>query len=235
MTSPKIFIISLLVLLCLSLQAQQRQVFGTVTDVAKEPLVGVTIMVQGTSKGTVTDIDGRYRLTLDGNAEVVFVFSYVGMKTLTRRVKEGRLDVVMQSDVQMVDEVVVTAYSVRKREKDLVGSYEQVSAEAQAELGNEPAARSDLNRIFLKANPSAQPIAATGEALKAEIMAERRRELAFEGHLLFDLARKRQSIRRMDCTASTCEMDYPDYRYVLPIPLDAILNNPALVQNEGYF
>jgi len=108
-------------------------------------------------------------------------------------------------------------------------------AEAQAELGNEPAARSDLNRIFLRANPTAQPISASGEALKAEIMAERRRELAFEGHLLFDLARKRQPIRRTDCTASTCELDYPDYRYVLPIPLDALLNNPALVQNEGYF
>lgn len=108
-------------------------------------------------------------------------------------------------------------------------------AEAYAELNNEAAARADLNRIFQRANPAEPPITAGGEALKTEIMNERRRELAFEGHLLFDLARKRRPIQRQDCTSAACRIPYPDYRYVLPIPLDAILNNPALTQNEGHF
>ena len=107
-------------------------------------------------------------------------------------------------------------------------------AEAYAELNNDAAARADLNRTYLRANPGAAPVSAVGTALKAAIMEERRRELAFEGHLLFDLARKRQPIRRLDCTSGNCLLNYPDFRYVLPIPLDAVVNNKALVQNEGY-
>lgn len=107
-------------------------------------------------------------------------------------------------------------------------------AEAYAELNNDAAALADLNRIFLRSNPGAMPLAVAGTTLKAAIMEERRRELAFEGHLLFDLARKRQPIRRQDCNAAICSLDYPDFRYVLPVPLDAVVNNKALVQNEGY-
>ena len=107
-------------------------------------------------------------------------------------------------------------------------------AEAYAELNNEAAARTDLNQIYRRANPTASPIVAGGAALKTAILEERRRELAFEGHLLFDLARKRQPIRRQDCTSGNCQLNYPDFRYILPIPLDAMVNNKALVQNEGY-
>lgn len=107
-------------------------------------------------------------------------------------------------------------------------------AEAFSELGNESAARSDLNIIYRRANPGAAAINIGGPALKAAIMDERRRELAFEGHLLFDLARKRLSVQRTDCTALLCRLDYPDFRYILPIPLDALINNKGLVQNEGY-
>lgn len=107
-------------------------------------------------------------------------------------------------------------------------------AEAYAELNNDAAALADLNRIFLRSNPGATPISAVGTTLKSLIMEERRRELAFEGHLLFDLARKRQPILRQDCTSGNCSLNYPDFRYVLPIPLDAMVNNKALVQNEGY-
>lgn len=107
-------------------------------------------------------------------------------------------------------------------------------AEAYAETGNTMQALEDLNRIYLRANPGANPLNLSGPALLQEIMLERRRELAFEGHLLFDLARKKQPIVRTDCTGSNCSLTYPDYRYVLPLPADALIHNPALIQNDGY-
>ncbi len=116
----------------LSLQAQQRMISGVVTDEDKTPLIGATVAVQGREGGTSTDLEGRYTISLPpGAAEAMLVFSYVGMKSQTLRGKGGStLNVVLYREAQDIQEVVVTAYSVRKQEKDLVGSYAQVTAEA---------------------------------------------------------------------------------------------------------
>ncbi|MBC6994813.1 RagB/SusD family nutrient uptake outer membrane protein [Neolewinella lacunae] len=109
-------------------------------------------------------------------------------------------------------------------------------AEAYAALGRTAEAQADYNLIHQRANPGAINIDLESEALQEAIRTERRRELALEGHYLFDLSRWGQPVDRDACLefVLTCDLDYPDYRYALPIPQAAIFNNPNLVQNEGY-
>jgi hypothetical protein len=109
-------------------------------------------------------------------------------------------------------------------------------AEAYAATGRDAEARADYDRIHQRAVPDAAPIDLSGAALLAEIRRERRRELALEGHLLFDLSRWGADVERQECFnfVTQCNLTYPDDRYILPIPLEAILRNPALEQNPGY-
>jgi len=99
-----------------SLFGQQIRVTGTVVDANDgSTLPGVTVMVKGTTQGTVTDMEGRYELTTASDA--VLVFSFIGM--LTREVSvDGRsvIDVSMQADMVGLEEVVVVGYGVQRRE-----------------------------------------------------------------------------------------------------------------------
>ncbi|AFU70104.1 nutrient-binding outer membrane protein, SusD family [Psychroflexus torquis ATCC 700755] len=108
-------------------------------------------------------------------------------------------------------------------------------AEAYAKTGQQDLALNNLNRIKLRANPDAELLFSNGDELVNEILVERRRELAFEGHLFFDLARNNKNIVRNDgCTISACTLSYPNPRFVLPIPESSILINQNMIQNEGY-
>lgn len=96
------------------------QVSGTVTDDDGEPLIGVNILVKGTSSGTVSDFDGNY--SLDAPSDATIVYSYTGYKTQEIAV-DGRstIDVVLGADVAVLDDVVVIGYGV-VRKSDLTGS-----------------------------------------------------------------------------------------------------------------
>jgi len=108
-------------------------------------------------------------------------------------------------------------------------------AEAYANLNRRDPAREDLNTIRLRANPDADPVNASGDALLEAILEERRRELAFEGHLLFDRTRYKEDVTRQYCTGEpSCNEAYPSPRFVLPIPRDAMNANDALRQNDEY-
>jgi len=108
-------------------------------------------------------------------------------------------------------------------------------AEAYANLNRPDPAREDLNTIRLRANPDADPVNASGDALLEAILEERRRELAFEGHLLFDRTRYKEDVTRQYCTGEpSCNEAYPSPRFVLPIPRDAMNANDALRQNDEY-
>lgn len=87
---------------------------GTVTDDTNEPLMGATVIVPATGVATATDIDGHYSINVA--ADGVIVFSYIGMKPVEEKV-DGRttIDVMMATDVQMMDEVVVVGYGVQRR------------------------------------------------------------------------------------------------------------------------
>lgn len=90
-------------------QKDEDLVFGTVMDANGEPLPGVTIMIKGSSTGTITDIDGNYSLSVTEGA--VLQFSFIGMKTLEFVVGNNRnISVTLEVEVSSLDEVVVTGY-----------------------------------------------------------------------------------------------------------------------------
>ena len=124
-----------------SVLAQTYLVKGNVaTKVGNEPLIGVTVLQKGSTNGVVTDIDGNYEIQIHGS-ETTLVFSYIGMQTQEFKVnsRTGVLNVLMSDDSQLVDEVVVVAYGVRKK-GTIAGSVSTVKSE---KLENVPAASFD--------------------------------------------------------------------------------------------
>jgi prefoldin subunit 5 len=104
-----------------------RSVSGVVTDQEiGDALPGVNVVVQGTTIGTVTDVDGRYSLTLPNNATVL-EFSFVGMVTQQVAISSPTINVSMQADVSQLNEVVVTAYGI---ERSLTGKVAGVATGA---------------------------------------------------------------------------------------------------------
>lgn len=99
-------------LLCSATYAQ-RSISGTVVDENNEPLIGVNILIQGTTTGAVTDLDGNY--SLQANEGDVLVFSYTGFSTTEVQVgAEDNINVTMQEGAAL-DEVVVVGYSKQRK------------------------------------------------------------------------------------------------------------------------
>lgn len=96
--------------------AQDRiRVSGTVSDDTKEPLVGASIIINGTSDGVVTDMDGRYEIEAPADAELVI--SYIGYKTETVSVmNRSSIDVTLEPDSFMLGEVVAIGYGSTRKE-----------------------------------------------------------------------------------------------------------------------
>ena len=106
----------------------QSSISGKVVDESNEPLIGVTVSIQGTTVGTITDIDGKYALNVPaGQENGTVVFSFIGYETVTMPVpKSGKLDIQMQPSVTELTEVVAIGYGT-KRKGDLTGSISSVS------------------------------------------------------------------------------------------------------------
>ena len=120
-----------------SVLAQTYTVKGNVVSKTdNEPLIGVSILQKGTTNGVVTDIDGNYELQIQGG-EATLVFSYIGLQTQELKVtpKTGVLNVAMVDDSQLMEDVVVVAYGVRKK-GTIAGS---VSTVKNDKLENVPA------------------------------------------------------------------------------------------------
>ncbi|MFT4031253.1 MAG: RagB/SusD family nutrient uptake outer membrane protein [Siphonobacter sp.] len=110
-----------------------------------------------------------------------------------------------------------------------------IRAEAAAELGNLTQALADLNTIQQRADSTAVALSISdSQQLIDRILLERRKELCYEGFLLFDLARRQENVTRTDCSGSTCTLQYPSPYYVLPFPTLTVQVNPLLSQNPGY-
>lgn len=103
----------------------QRTVTGTVIDESGDPLIGATVKVVGEHIGVSTDLDGHYTLKIPATAKQLS-FSYVGYENLVVDVTSDVIDVTMTPDSEVLDEVVVIGYGVRKKE-DLTGSVATVS------------------------------------------------------------------------------------------------------------
>ncbi|NJW53170.1 SusC/RagA family TonB-linked outer membrane protein [Salinimicrobium oceani] len=111
---------------------QQKQVTGTVSDGQGLPLPGVNVLVQGTNRGVQTDFDGNFAIMASEGETLVF--SYLGFETARFLVDErSRLAVTLTEDAAELEEVVVTAYGVQKRES-ITGSISELKAEEVAEV-----------------------------------------------------------------------------------------------------
>ncbi len=112
----KIFLFSICALFACAINSHaQSLVKGTVTDGTGEPLPGVSIVVKGTTNGTVTDMDGKY--SIQAAAKDILSFSYIGMTNQDIKVA-GRtvINIVMKDDVAALDEVIVVGYGVQKKQ-----------------------------------------------------------------------------------------------------------------------
>lgn len=113
----------------LSLNAQNKPISGTVTDASGVPVVGAAVFVVGnTSTGVMTDMDGKYSLSVPQNAAIAV--SCIGYATQTIQIGSGAVyDVMLQEDSQLLEETVVIGYGVQKK-SDLTGSVASVGAES---------------------------------------------------------------------------------------------------------
>ena len=116
-------------LLCMSTALYAQEVRGVVTDSNGEPLPGVSVVVEGTTLGTQTDLDGAYVIEVPDINSSSLQFIFIGMKDQIIPVN-GRtvIDVMMEDDVTMLEETVVIGYATVKR-RDLLGSVSSISNE----------------------------------------------------------------------------------------------------------
>lgn len=98
-----------------NVQQTVSRVEGSVKDDAGEPLIGVSVVLKGTTTGTVTDIDGKYVLNIKGDNPIL-EFSYVGYKAQSIPVTKSIINVVLESDAIQMGDVVVVGYGVQKKE-----------------------------------------------------------------------------------------------------------------------
>ena len=123
------FAMLFMTLLSIAAYGQEKTVSGVITSEEDgEPLPGVTVLVKGTTNGTITDIDGRYQLTV-GNNDAVLVVSFVGFQSEEITVgNQTTINVSMEMDVTSLEEVVVVGYGTQKK-SDLTGAVSSLSSE----------------------------------------------------------------------------------------------------------
>ncbi|MFN7116549.1 MAG: SusC/RagA family TonB-linked outer membrane protein, partial [Saprospiraceae bacterium] len=149
-------VLSLVLMGIVSLLAQ-RTVTGTVVDETNEPLIGASILVKGTTIGTVTEADGTYTLTLSENATTL-IFSYTGYATQEIPIGASNvIDVTLTTDVAQLSEVVVTGYSEVERRR-LTASVSTIDNEA---IENVPLP--DVNQLIQGRAPGVLTTAPSGQ------------------------------------------------------------------------
>ena len=107
---------------------QKRTISGVVKDASGKPVPGVTVMVKGTTIGTVTDTQGKYNLPIESNSTTL-AFSFIGMKPQEFAIGDkNKIDVVMEEEAIGLEEVVAIGYGTT-RKANLTGSLDMVTAQ----------------------------------------------------------------------------------------------------------
>ena len=106
---------------------QAKVITGHVTDPTGETIISASVVVKGTTIGTVTDMDGYYQIEVPDDAKTL-VFSYLGMLTQEHTIVSDVIDVVMKEDAKVLDEIVVTGYGTTKK-RDLVTAVSSVGGD----------------------------------------------------------------------------------------------------------
>lgn len=123
-----IFFALISLFIVLPVAAQKRNIVGTVNDASGDPMIGVSVVLKGTSVGTITDFNGNYSIETSSNKDVL-IFSYVGYETKTLQVGSGNvMNVTLREDTKILEELVVVGYGTQKK-SDLTGSVVSVKAE----------------------------------------------------------------------------------------------------------
>lgn len=120
-------LLSCLLFMTSSLFAQQISVKGQVTDESGEAIPGATISIQGTTTGTISDMDGNF--TINAKKGSTLVASFVGYQTATQKVSDTFMKVILKENAVQVDEVVVTALGIKKEKKALAYSVTEVKGD----------------------------------------------------------------------------------------------------------
>ena len=125
--TQRVYVTLFMCLLCLTAFAQ-RTIKGSIKDTAGEPMIGVNVLVKGTTNGAITDFDGNFSLT-DVSNNATLMVSYIGY--LSQEIKIGTqkdIKIVMKEDNKTLDEVVVIGYGTVKR-RDLTGAVASVTGD----------------------------------------------------------------------------------------------------------
>lgn len=138
-------------------QQDNTKVQGVVKDESGSALIGVSIVVRGTSTGTVTDADGKFSLNV-ASKDAILVFSYIGYKEQTFTAQKSNITVVLQEDTKTMQEVVVIGYGAQKK-LNLTGAVSSV--DVNKSLSSRPIA--DVGRGLQGSVPGLTVVVGNGE------------------------------------------------------------------------
>ena len=135
--------VTLLFLAGIDAVAQSIQMKGKITDTTGEPVIGANVVVEGTTTGVISDIDGNF--SVEANRGATLRISFIGYQPQEVKATGAFLNVVLESDTELLDEVVVVGYGSQKK-SDITGAMVNVKSEAlqQAPVGNIGAALQGL-------------------------------------------------------------------------------------------
>ena len=134
----------------------QTQVTGSVVDDKGEPIIGASILVKGTTLGTVTDFDGVFSLSVPAGSNILVV-SYVGFNTQEVSVKSV-MNIILSSDIELLDELVVVGYGTQKK-ANLTGAVSTVDVRKTLEARP----YSDISKALQGAVPGLSVISSSGK------------------------------------------------------------------------
>ena len=152
----RIHLLFFLLFMSIGITFAQTQVKGSVVDDKGEPVIGASIQIKGTGQGTVTDIDGNFTLTVPSGSNTVGV-SYVGLTTQEVAIKPT-MRIVLISDVELLDELVVVGYGTQKK-ANLTGAVSTVDVAKTLEARP----YSDVSKALQGAVPGLSIISSSGK------------------------------------------------------------------------
>lgn len=132
----------LYVLICLFLgaeilTAQTRRVTGVViSEDSGEPVIGASVLVKGTTVGTITNIDGEFTIPSAPSSAKMLIVSYVGLQTQEVPIAPEKMTIMMKSDDKVLDEVVITAMGISREKKSLGYAIQEVKADELTKAGS---------------------------------------------------------------------------------------------------
>lgn len=135
---------------------KMKRISGTILDEKGEPVIGASVVVKGTSNGTITNVDGNF--TLDVPVNSLLTVSYVGYKTITLKSTDKLSNIILQEDSKVIDEVVVVGYGVQKK-SDITGSVSSVKSTELLSAPNASTAQALQGRVsgVVVQNSSGEP------------------------------------------------------------------------------